>query len=204
MFYFDNHFFGIAASALSVLAFFPYIRSIIKGQTKPSAASWWTWFFITSVTVASSWSAGASWNVLALPLWLCFSQLLVAVLSIKYGDNNWDLWNKICVGGASFGVALWLITGQPLVALAVSIIADLFASIPNIRHVLKNPEQENRTGWILGWGSAVFEIFAVSQWTLAESSWAVYFFLNMTVVLIVLWRTSFRRLSGNSIYKSIT
>ncbi len=190
MSYLSHQFFGIAAGALSVAAFTPYLWAIIKGQTKPSAASWWTWFFISLITTSSSWYAGASWGVLVLPLWLCFSYLLVAVLSITRGDNNWDLLNKMCVAGAVFGALLWWITGEPLVALAFSIVADLFASVPNFRHVWKNPEQENRLGWTLGWASATLELFAVSRWSLAESGWAVYFFLNMTATLFLLWRPS--------------
>ena len=176
-----------------MLAFVPYLRAIIKGQTKPSAASWWTWSLLAIITITSSWSAGASWGVLFLPLWLCFSQLLVAILSIKRGDNNWDLLNKMCVGGALLGVVLWWVTGQPLIALGISIVADLLASIPNFRHVWKNPEQENRTGWTLGWGSSVLEIFAVTQWTLAESGWAVYFLFSMTITFFLVWRPLFMK-----------
>ncbi|MSU55110.1 MAG: hypothetical protein EXS46_01045 [Candidatus Taylorbacteria bacterium] len=195
--YLDNYFFGIAAGALSVIAFTPYVFSIVKGETRPSASSWWTWFLISLITTSSTWYAGATWAVLVLPVWLCFSYLVVSILSVKYGDNNWDLMNKFCVLGALVGAILWWITGEPLVALVISIVADVFASIPNFRHVLKNPEQENRLGWTLGWGTALLELFAVSQWSfgsLAESGWAVYFFLNMTIVLLLLWRASAKKL----------
>jgi hypothetical protein len=191
--FFSHELFGIAAGIISVIALVPYLKSILKGQTRPSGASWWTWSLITIITVASSWYAGATWKVLVLPLWLCAAQLTVAVLSVKYGDNNWDKTNKLCVAGALFGVGLWLATGEALFALVIGIISDLLASIPNLRHCWNNPEQEDRKGWTLGWVSSVLEMSAVSSWTLAESGWAVYFFLNMTSTLLLVWRPAMQR-----------
>ncbi len=179
---------GAIATILSVIAFIPYFKSIIQNKTRPSGASWWTWSIITIITVLSSRTAGASWEVLMLPIWLCVSQLVVAILSIKKGDNNWDVWNKMCVVGALSGMGIWLITGEPLIALIISVIADLLASIPNFRHTFTNPEQEDRLAWTLGFGSAILELFAIQNWSLAESSWAIYFALNMTIVLLLVWR----------------
>lgn len=196
--YLSHGFFGLAAAAVSVLAFVPYVRAIFKGQTKPSSASWWTWFLLTSIMVASSWSAGAPWKVLVLPLWLCLAQLGVAILSVKRGDNNWDLLNKGCVIGACLGIGLWFSTGQPLIALLISIVADFLASIPTFRHAWTSPEEENKMGWTLGWGAAVLEILAVSQMSLAESGWALYFLFNMTVTLFLVWRLSLKKLIKTS------
>jgi hypothetical protein len=186
---------GVVATMLSVVAFIPYIRAIFKNQTKPSGASWWTWSILTIVTVISSRVAGAPWQVLMLPLWLCLSQLTVAILSIKRGDNNWDLLNKFCITGALLGILLWLVTGQPLIALLISVIADFLASIPNFRHVYLNPEQENRLGWTLGFGSAILEIFAISNWSVAESGWAIYFLINMGIMFLLVWRPAFKKLT---------
>ncbi len=36
-------FFGVAAGVLSLVAFVPYVRSILAGQTKPERASWAKW-----------------------------------------------------------------------------------------------------------------------------------------------------------------
>ena len=190
MAYFDNKFFGIAASIVSVIAFMPYIVSILRGKTKPSGASWWTWSFLTIIIVISSWKAGASWDVLILPSWLCFSQLTVAILSVRNGDNIWDFSNLACIVGACIGIVLWLLTDEPLIALFASIVADIFATVPTFRHVWAKPEEENRIGWMLGWCSGILLIFAVNKWTLAEAGWAIYFVASMSVILIFVWRPS--------------
>lgn len=192
-------FWGITAVITSLVAFIPYIFSILKGGTKPSAPSWLTWTFLTFIVVISSWAAGASWQVLLLPIWLCFSQFLVTVLAFKRGDNNWDKINIICVALAIVGIGLWWLTGNPLLALFITIMADLFASIPNFRHVFMNPQQENVLGWAIGWLSSVFEIFAIHEWSLAESGWAIYFLLNMSITLFLITRPMiFRKLKNDS------
>ena len=189
---FNHHFFGISAGVISVLSFIPYIRAILKGSTRPSGPSWWTWFLITTVTVSSSWASGATWQVLILPIWLCFSQAFIALLSLKRGDNNWDKLNIFCIGFSVVGLLLWLFTKQPLYALALSILADIFASIPNIRHVWKNPEQEDKLAWSLGWLSSLLQIFAISIWTLAEAGWTSYFFVSMTITLVIIFKPSYK------------
>jgi hypothetical protein len=183
-----NDLFGILAPVVSAIAFIPYVISIFKGETKPSAASWWTWSILALVATLSAFAAHAALSVLLLPAWLFVSQLFVAILCIKFGDNHWDLRNKLCAASALISVAVWIFTGNPLLALGLTILADLFASIPNFRHVAKNPEQEDRFAWSLGWLSALFEIFAIKNWNFASYGWAIYFFLNMSVILFFLYR----------------
>jgi len=183
----NHNLFGLVAAIVSIISFLPYLRSILKHQTKPSGPSWWTWTILTTVTVVSSWFSGAKWSVLFLPTWLCVNQLIVAILSAKFGDNNWDWINKICIAAAVLGILLWVLTGQPLIALAIAIAADLLASIPNLRHIWSNPKSENKLGWTLGWLAAVLEVFAVTSWTIAGSGWAIYFLLSMSVTLGLIW-----------------
>ena len=183
-----SEFFGIAAPIVSLIGFVPYLISILKGKTRPSSASWWTWTILSFVIVLSSWAGGAPWQILLLPTWLFILQLIVAVLSLKFGDKKWGLTNQICVGGAIFGILLWALTGNPLLALGLSILSDLIASIPNFRHVYLHPEQEDRLAWTIGWLSAILEILAIKNWTFVESSWAVYFILNMSLTLCFLYR----------------
>jgi len=189
---------GMFAAALSVVAFVPYVRSILKNQTRPSGPSWWTWSILAIIAVVSSRAAGAPWQVLILPTWLCLSQLSVAILSIKRGNNNWDWLNKFCVASAFTGIGLWLLTGEPIIALLISITADFLASVPNFRHVWANPGQENKLGWTLGFGSAVLEIFTIKTWSMAESGWAIYFFINMSIVLFLVWRSVLKKLIRQS------
>jgi len=188
-----NEFLGVAAGIISVMAFVPYVVAIFRGRTRPSGPSWWAWTLINLVVFLSAWAAGAGWEVLVLPAWLCLSELFVAILSVGRGDNKWDWTNIVCVAGACIGITLWYLTGQPLIALTFSIGADLLAFIPTFRHAWQSPQEEDRLGWTLGWLSAVCEVFAVGHWSLAEAGWPVYYVLGMTLVLVFVWRPVFGR-----------
>ena len=188
--------FGILAGIASVIAFAHYIFWILRRGTRPSQAAWWSWALIALVYTASSWAAGASWQVLILPAWLCFSQLAVAVISLKYGDKTWDRLNIWCVVGAivaGFGISIWHVTNEPLAAFLIAIIADCLASVPNFRHAWKDPEQEDRLGWVLGWISAILAVFAIEQRNLANAGFGIYFFITMTVVVAFVWRPTIKQ-----------
>jgi len=194
MSYFGTEFFGISAGILSAASSLPYVYSIIRGRTKPSGPSWAAWALIGGVIFVSSYFSGATWQVLVLPAWLFLYQSSVALLSLKYGHNVWDHWNIISISGACLSIVLWVITGNPVVALCASVFADLLASIPNFRHLWSEPGEENRLGWTLGFCSAFFGVFAMKQWSIAESGFAVYFFLNMSGTLVLVWRPFFWRI----------
>jgi hypothetical protein len=180
--------FGILALVISVVSFFPYLRSILQKKTRPSAASWWTWTILTCIATVSSWISGAPWQVLLLPAWLTLSQLVVAILSTRYGDNNWDKKNKLFVFASAASIILWVITNEPLIALGYTIVADVLASIPNFRHTAMHPEQENKTAWGLGWAASVLALLAIPVWNFASAGWATYFFINMSLIMFFLFQ----------------
>lgn len=189
--------FGIMAGIASFVAITHYVIAIFKKGTRPSQAAWWSWGLIALVYATSNWAADASWQVLILPVWLCFSQLFVAVLSLRYGDSKWDKLNLWCVVGAiiaGFGITVWHSTGDPRTALIIAIIADCFASVPNFRHAWTHPEEEDRFGWLFGWISAIFALLAIEHRNLTDASFGIYFFFTMTAVMILVWRPYRKRI----------
>ena len=73
-------------------------------------------------------------------------------------------------------------------AFVIAIIADCLASIPNFRHAWRNPEEEDRLGWFIGWVSAVFGVLAIEHRNLVDAGFGIYFFVSMTIVLMLVWR----------------
>jgi len=67
---FTHNFFGIAAPVLSVVAFTPYVRAIFKKETKRLQRFLVDLGIFDLIALISSWSAGAPWQVLILPIWL--------------------------------------------------------------------------------------------------------------------------------------
>lgn len=50
---------GLAAGALALVAYIPYVVSILRGNTKPNRATWFIWAVIGAILGASYYASGA-------------------------------------------------------------------------------------------------------------------------------------------------
>jgi len=147
---FTHNFFGIAAPVLSVVAFILMSEQFLKKETKPSSASWWTWAFLNLIAQSVLGLRERPWQVPDITHLLCASEFGVAIYPQKYGDNSWDVWNKLWVAGAIVGFA-FVVTGKPLIALFFSIIADFFCLDSKLAPCLEKSRTGKSPGWTLGW-----------------------------------------------------
>jgi hypothetical protein len=140
---------GIAAIALTFLAFGPYVRSILRGHTRPHVFSWIIWGSTTFVVFlaqmqanggAGAWPIGVSGSI----------AIFVAVLAYtKKGDGsitNTDWW---FLGGAMTSLPLWYITADPLWAVFVLTSVDVLGFGPTIRKAYRYPFEEQMTFYSL-------------------------------------------------------
>src|SRR5882672_4662201 len=93
-------FFGLAAAALELLSLPIYIRSILKGETKPDRVTWWVLSLVSCMIAASYFASGARETVW-LPIIYAACMLIVALLSLKFGDGPFSLTtlDRISLGG---------------------------------------------------------------------------------------------------------
>jgi hypothetical protein len=69
-------------------------------------------------------------------------------LSTKYGEGGTaDKTDIICLIGGILSIVLWIITGNPLLALILNLAIDQFALIPTIKKSYLRPEGENFWAW---------------------------------------------------------
>lgn len=81
---------GISAGTIDFVSFYPYIKSIIKGKTKPNRASFAIWAAVGTVILLSSFSAGArdtlwfvlSYTILGFIVLVCLSSMELVVLIV--------------------------------------------------------------------------------------------------------------------------
>ena len=97
-------------------------------------------------------------------------------LSFRYGEGGWTLFDKFCLAGAGLGMGIWWFLDAPLLALWVSIVVDLFGAFPTLRKSWVDPESEDFLSWVLFLVSNTVNLFAISEWNLAQASYPVYFF----------------------------
>ncbi len=87
---------GVAAGVISLLAYFPYARDIVRGVARPDRATWLIWSVVGGLLFAS-YAAAAGGAALWVPLSDALGPALIVVLTIRSGegglsrfDYGWD------------------------------------------------------------------------------------------------------------------
>lgn len=152
--------FGISSAIVNIIAFIPYIRSIFSKNTKPERSSWWIWTVLMTVALFAQISAGATWSAL-LTLVFVVGNLVVAVLSTKYGYGKFTTKDRFSITLAVVAIILWYITENPLIALLLTIVVDFLAYWLTIIKSWKAPYSENITSWVLMTVAAILSVLSV-------------------------------------------
>src|SRR3989344_2571178 len=177
---------GIVAGVIAFLAYIVYVISIFRGGSKPNRATWWIWSFMGLVLALSYQFSGAS-NTIWVPYVEFLGPLIIAILSIKYGegglDNKTDL---ICLLGATISIILWIIFKNPVVALITNLAVDSFAIVPTIKKSYLRPEGEDFWAWF-GTGLAdSLNMFAVERFSFAILIYPIYMLVSDLIIIVIL------------------
>lgn len=178
---------GLFAGLLSVIAFFPYIRDVIKGKTKPERASWLIWLVLGSIAFSSQLAKGASDS-----LWMTAAQtfgvILVFILSLKYGVGGLNGRDSISLAVAALGILLWFITSEAAVALYIVIFIDAIGAWLTVLKTYKDPGSETLISWVLYGTSGILAMISVGSFNLILLAYPFYIVLaNYAVVFAIIF-----------------
>lgn len=177
---------GKVAGIISLIAFLPYILAILRGQTKPNRATWWIWTIVGFMLGVSYHSSGAN-HTIWVPVSYIIGPLIIAILSIKYGEGGWTRFDRNCLLGAGVSVVLWWIFSSPFIALLINLFIDFMGALPTIRKAYNKPESEDRTAWALFFTGNTANLFAVEKWTFAISIYPIYMFLASGMIMALVF-----------------
>lgn len=182
--------FGILSAFFTLAGAAFYLMSIHKKEINPHLLSWIGWAFITIIGAMAMLDGGSTWSTLFI-----FSNSLscisVAVYSFykKIGTWSTTMYDYVFFGLGILGIILWQIFDAPLVAIILSVLADLFFAIPTIIKTYKNPKSENATSWIPYCIAGVFGLLSMKTLSSTEILYPFYIFtLNFLVLIIILFK----------------
>ena len=137
------------AIIITLVAFVPFIRSILKDETKPHVFSWVIWGSTTFIIALAQFSDNA--GVGALPIALSgVISIYVAILSyVKMNDHTITKFDWSVFFVAMSAIPLWYVTSNPLWAVLVLTTIDSLGFIPTLRKAYYYPEEENLTFYVL-------------------------------------------------------
>lgn len=174
-----EYFIYIAAS-IRILAGLLYIKSILKGKTRPSAVSWLIWSVSPFIAFfAATFSEGfklASLVTLALGI----SPLLVFITASVTKNHLFKLTlpDLICGILAIISLICWLITKNPILTISFAILADLISTIPTLKKSYYYPDTEYAPTYSLA-------ILAMSITLLANKETTSYSLIYPTYILLM-------------------
>ena len=141
MFY--NEILSAIAIALTFIAFYPYIHSIIKGDTKPHVFSWVIWGSTTFVVFLAqleakggvgAWPIGVSGGI----------TIFVAIIAyIKRTDISITRTDWLFFVSAMSSLPFWYFTSDPLWTVVILTTVDVLGFGPTIRKAYSYPYSES-------------------------------------------------------------
>ena len=152
---------GLAAGVLTLVAFGPYILSIIKGETKPKRSTWWIWT-LNSLLLLTSYRAEGAQETIWLAVAYTIGCVIIALFTIKYGVGVWSRLDRFCLGGTVIAAILWIVIG-PLATFITSLVIDLFGVTPTIYKSFYHPEEENKLSWIMWFAGGFLSLLLVEN-----------------------------------------
>jgi len=175
---------GAIAFIISLWGTFVYIRSILKGRTKPHLYTWVIFSILTCIAFVAQISDNAgpgAWMMGATSL-SCFT---TALLSIKYGIRNHSKSDKIALFASLSAIIPWLMTKDPLLSVIMISMIDGIAMFPTIRKSWNSPYQENLPAYWIANLKNVIALFALTNFSIVTSLYLISIMVVNTLLISV-------------------
>lgn len=186
---------------LAIIAFYPYVRAILRGQTRPHVFSWIIWGAGTFVVALAQLADGA--GVGAWPI--AVSGIITIGVAILAWQRSADLrftrmdWVFLIL--ALSALPLWYLTDTPLSAVIVLTGVDLLGFGPSVRKAYDRPHEENAVFFTLGAVRNGFVVLALENysWTTMLFPATVGIACLLFVALILGRRVALRGRKGQAL-----
>jgi hypothetical protein len=134
---------SISAIALTLYAFLPYIRSILRGKTKPHVFSWVIWGVTTFTVFFAQLAGGAGFGAWSIGLSGLITLYIACLAYIQRTDITITQSDWIFFIVALSALPIWFLMADPVWAVVILTTVDLMGFVPTIRKAYTYPDDEN-------------------------------------------------------------
>ncbi len=196
------HWLVLVSVAISMSGAFAYIRDMIRGKSKPNLVTWGLWAFAPMVATGAALSAHADpWSTVRI-FTSGFGPLLITFVALFSSQSYWKLskFDYACGLLSLIALGAWLVADSPVLAILLSAIADLFATLPTVIKAWKYPGTETFYTYFVGLFTASLVIPAIPIWNIENAAFQIYLLLaNTALCCVVLRGHVLKRKSNGSI-----
>lgn len=178
--------FILASGSIAVIGMLFYIGSIINIRTVPHRT---TRFVILLITILGAIGLYSAHDIPTFILYCIYStsSLIIFLLSLKHGVGGWAKTDIICLLIALFGVIMWQVSGNPMVAIVSSVLASFVGTIPAFLKTYKSPKSEYWMYYFCSFFANGLIYFAHSTHSFSTSIYPIYYVLwNLTFLILIL------------------
>jgi hypothetical protein len=189
---------AIAGSVVNFVACLGYVRAIFKGEAAPNRVTWFLWALVPLIAGAAQLRAGVGISTLVV-LSVGTGPAFVVLASFVKHRGSWSLgpFDYVCGACALAALALWAMTGDPVIAIVLSILGDFAAALPTLRKAWLAPATENRSTYLISFAGMMLGIFSVEQPTFAAYAFNAYLVAMSSALVLVLYWPRRRALAGS-------
>lgn len=163
---------------LNIIGSSTYAFHTFKGKTQPNRVTWLLWALAPLIAFFAQLDKGVGLQVI-MTFMVGFGPLIVFIASFLNKKAFWKIGRlDIACGVLSIlALILWGITGNGLVAIVLSILADLLAGVPTLIKAYQKPETEHSDVFRNGAISAAITLLTIDTWKFANFGFALYILL---------------------------
>jgi hypothetical protein len=138
---------AIAATTINLVAFYPYIRDVLRKKTQPHLYTWLLWVITQTIAVIGIWYGGGQWGAVTLTSTLLLV-FCVFLLCFKYGTRNVTRFDTVLLVVALAAVGIWWMLEEAALAVVFATAIDLAGYIPTLRKTFEEPWSETMGVWL--------------------------------------------------------
>ncbi|MFY9463166.1 MAG: hypothetical protein WAP52_03200 [Candidatus Sungiibacteriota bacterium] len=159
---------GASASVINIIGYIPYFRDIARGKTKPHIFSWLVWGILTGIAFFAQVSKGAGPGAWVTGISALFCTI-IAIVAFFRGEKDITALDWFYFASALIGLLLWELTANPLFAILLITLIDIFAFVPTFRKAYNKPQEETLSLYTLSAlkfavGLAALQAYNLTTW----------------------------------------
>lgn len=184
-----KEFLSAIAIALTILAFFPYIRSILKQETRPHVFSWVIWGSTTFIVFLAQLKDGGGAGAWPIGVSGLITIYVAFVAYLKKSDKTITIIDWCFFLSAMASLPAWYLTSDPLWAVVILTVVDVLGFGPTVRKAYVHPFEENLTFFSIIMVRNLIVIMAMEYYSLTTVLFpAVIAVACLTLIAIVMLR----------------
>jgi hypothetical protein len=177
---------AIISTVIALLAFWPYIKDILRGKTKPHAYTWFIWVIVQGIATAGILHGGGKWGALELAIATSLV-FVVFLLSFKHGTKNITKSDTASLIGALGALLIWLVYKNASLAVLIVTVIDLIGFWPTIRKTYFEPWTETQRTWLLFTIGNLFSLLALDAYNFLTLVFIVLTTIGNALMAGIIW-----------------